>query len=204
MHKYTLEQRKFIEENCKGKTNQELTDLVNAYFGINLRKTQISAYKKNHNLKSGMDFKMKPGQVSWNKGKKMSAEQYERCKATMFKKGNVPKNTYPIGTEVEMKGGYLIVKVDDKPKAPKWDNWKMKHHLVWEKANGPVPEGCRVIFKDGDPSNCDLSNLGLLTKAEHILANLNGLRNTDPKITETGMVVAKVLGKMSEIRKAEE
>jgi hypothetical protein len=35
------------------------------------------------------------------------------------------------------------------------------HHVIWEKANGPVPDGYVVRMKDGNPNNLALENLAL-------------------------------------------
>jgi hypothetical protein len=48
---------------------------------------------------------------------------------------------------------------------------------VWEEANGPVPAGYIVAFIDGDPLNCELGNLRLLTRAENIARNRNFSKN---------------------------
>ena len=50
-------------------------------------------------------------------------------------------------------------------------NWRAKKNIVWEKHNGPVPKGHCVVLLDGDPANCEIGNLVLLTRAE--LAELN-------------------------------
>lgn len=33
------------------------------------------------------------------------------------------------------------------------------HHRVWCDANGTIPDGCQVMFADGDRANCSLENL---------------------------------------------
>lgn len=42
--------------------------------------------------------------------------------------------------------------------------WEYKHKVVWEQANGKVPEDCVIIFLDGDESNCELNNLYCTSK----------------------------------------
>jgi len=42
------------------------------------------------------------------------------------------------------------------------------HHQVWEQANGPIPAGHKVCFKDGDHRNTKLDNLELLTNSEEV------------------------------------
>lgn len=42
--------------------------------------------------------------------------------------------------------------------------WEYKHKIVWEEANGKIPDGRVIIFLDGDESNCDLRNLYCTSK----------------------------------------
>lgn len=42
----------------------------------------------------------------------------------------------------------------------------MLHVVVWEEANGPVPKGMIVVFKDGDTMNVTLENLEIITRQE--------------------------------------
>lgn len=42
------------------------------------------------------------------------------------------------------------------------------HIVVWESANGKVPEGCEIHHRDFNPENNALENLQCLTKAEHV------------------------------------
>lgn len=66
----------------------------------------------------------------------------------------------PVGSERDTGKGYVLVKVAEHPKVPQSkDNWRMKHVLVWERENGPLPDGMDVWFADGDSSNLDPANL---------------------------------------------
>lgn len=101
-----------------------------------------------------------------NKGKRidefMSAEGIERSSSTRFKKGHLPHNTKPIGYErIDSKDGYVYVKVSMSGKMV------AKHRYVWEQANGKVPDGYVVSFRDGNRRNCDLSNLYLLSREDN-------------------------------------
>lgn len=39
------------------------------------------------------------------------------------------------------------------------------HRYKWEKLRGPIPDGYKLHFKDGDTTNCRISNLELLTRS---------------------------------------
>lgn len=77
----------------------------------------------------------------------MSQEQYEKCRATMFKKGDVPANHMEVGEYTHTTDGYLIRKV--KETGPQWERFEFVHRAAWEEHNGPVPEGKMVSFLDG-------------------------------------------------------
>lgn len=65
----------------------------------------------------------------------------------------------PVGYERETKGG-ILVKVAEEAAVPmSKDNWRFKHHIAYEDAYGPIPEGHVVMAVDGDSRNCDPGNL---------------------------------------------
>lgn len=110
----------------------------------------------------------KKGDVPANKGKKMSAELYERCSATFFKKGIVPHNVVAIGTERITDDGYIEVKVKN---GGLQKNWKLKQRLIWEQHNGPIPKGYNIQFKDGNPQNLSIDNLYIISRSDQLKKN---------------------------------
>lgn len=118
-------------------------------------------------------------------GKKMPKEVYEKVKHTMFAKGNVPPNHRPVGSERISKDGYIEVKVAEPNK------WRLKQRVVYEEAKGKIPEGCTIIFLDGNKRNFDIDNLRCITRSELLYLNCNGLNNSN-EITETGILMARL------------
>lgn len=193
---FAPEIQKFIKENAKGLYNKELTDLVNKTFGTAYTVNQIDCYKSNNGIVSGLTGHFEKGHISHNKGKKMSPEQYAKCKATMFKKGNVPHNTVPVGTEVVIKDGYTKVKIAQP------DVWAHKHRLIYEKAHGcKVSDDQMVIFLDGDCTNFDIKNLALISRAEGLSLMQQKLRSSDAEITRAGVGVVRLQNKIKEVKK---
>ena len=183
--KYTDEMKQFILDNYKGRYNQELADLFNQKFNTNITSRTIKSYKANNNLNSGLTGKFRKGQTPHNKGKKMPKEVYEKVKHTMFANGNVPPNHRPVGSERISKDGYIEVKVAEPNK------WRLKQRVVYEEAKGKIPEGCTIIFLDGNKRNLDIDNLRCVTRSELLYLNCNGLNNSN-EITETGILMARL------------
>ena len=109
------------------------------------------------------------GHESANKGKRieeyMSAEAIAKCSRTRFKPGHVPHNTREMGSESLHADGFVYLKTED--------GIVLKHRYVWEQAHGPIPDGYVVTFADGDRTNCDLSNLRLITREDVIRRIIN-------------------------------
>lgn len=183
--KYTDEMKQFILDNYKGRYNQELADLFNQKFNTNITSRTIKSYKANNKLNSGLTGKFRKGQTAHNKGKKMPKEVYEKVKHTMFAKGNVAPNHRPVGSERISKDGYIEVKVAEPNK------WRLKQRVVYEEAKGKIPEGCTIIFLDGNKRNFDIDNLRCITRSELLYLNCNGLNNSN-EITETGILMARL------------
>ena len=197
-YNYSEENIKFLIENVKSISHKELTRRFNERFNTNLSESDIANMKRKLKLTNGIDTKFKKGQTSWNKGKKMSYDQYRRCAATMFKTGNIPANAREIGSEREDKNGYILIKIQD---GHKNKNWIRKHRYLYEQAYGEIPTGHKVIFADGNNRNFDLDNLVLISNAEGLIMNRNRLFKQDKDLTKTGVTVAKLLDKVNKRKK---
>jgi len=130
---------------------------------VYLRSTQ---YPKGYLGGKASQFKL--GHIPKNKGVKMPAELYKMVKPTMFKKGNKPANTKPVGTinvRADSSGRlYQYIKIKD-------SHWELLQRHVWTQANGKIPTGSVVIFLDGNYLNCELSNLQVITRKENMARN---------------------------------
>lgn len=197
-HIYSDEEHQFIIDNVEGITLKELTKRFNEKFNLNVTENAIANRKNILGLKSGIvGGQFQKGHITANKGKKgyMTPEQYEKCKATMFKKGQVPQNHKPVGSERIDREGYVLIKVAEPNK------WRPKHRVLWEKVNGPIPEKHRLIFADGNRQNIALDNLILVSYAQSFIMNQKDLFKKDKELTKAGVTVAKVLDKVNKRKK---
>ena len=135
-----------------------------------------------------MATQIKPGAVPWNKGVPGSTGTHENCRKTQFKKGRKPEesNKYsPIGTLRLSKDGYLERKVTDDHPVPA-RRWVAVHRLVWEAANGPIPEGHIVAFIGNRRTNVleeiTVDRLECISRAEN--ARRNHPRNKSPELAQ--------------------
>lgn len=188
--KYPEGMEEYIRSIAKGKTTGEIAKAVSEHFGIEFSSSQCRTYRKNHDIVSGLDCRFKKGHEPANKGKKMSPETYEKCKATMFHKGRVAANRFKIGEYTHTKDGYLIRKV--KKHGSQWERFELVHRKVWEEHNGPIPEGKMVSFLDGNKDNCNIENLVLIDNRENLELTRSKLRFSDAELTKAGVAVVKV------------
>lgn len=193
--KYTEAEKEFIRSFAFGHSHREITDAFNERFNPPIGTNQIRAYLKNNKILTGRTGFFEKGHVPANKGTHTGGWE-----PTQFKKGNMPANHKPVGTESvrsNYKKGqkYVYVKVAEP------NRWRMKHILVWEKHHGPVPKGKIIIFLDGNVLNTDIDNLMMIDRSVHARMNQLGLRSHDPDITRTGAYVAELVTKISEAKK---
>lgn len=192
---YSEEKVNFLKNNVKGIFTCELADRFNKEFNCNLDASDISKMKRHLKLTSGVNTKFKKGQTAYNKGKKMSIEQYEKCKNTMFKKGNKTYNTRKLFEERIDVDGYTYIKIKEPNK------WVLKHRWLYEKEKGKIPKGYNLIFLDGNKQNLDLDNLMLVSDAELFIMNQNNLYKKNKQLTEAGIGVAKLIDKVNKTKK---
>jgi len=203
LHKWTAAEIEWMQKNVPGQPMKESYKQYVQEFGMeDVTIDQYNSAMHRYKIRTGRDTKRKKGQSPANKGKKMSAEQYEKVRHTFFKPGQKPPQTLPIGAE-KVANGYTWVKVADKTHASMQENFKLKHHMVWEEHNGPIQPGEVVIFLDGDRTNITIENLQKITYAEHRIMNRKKLRHSDPEITKTGVAAAKLMAVIHERTKDE-
>lgn len=189
-HKYTAEEHEFLHSFIPGHTYKEIVEEYNKRFSEPITVSRVKEYMGNHKIKNGLTGRFKKGQVPFNKGWKGVCAK--GCEKTWFKDGHLPHNTKPIGYERITRDGYVEVKVAMRPSRKDCnDNFILKHRLIWEQANGPIPKGHIVIFKDGNKQNFDLDNLALITREEHLQLTRRELRSSEAELTETGILIAK-------------
>lgn len=174
---WTEKEIKFITENYSDMNTTDIATILNRPIGGVYGKAHSMGLKKSKEYLAimlereakklaefGKNYQFKKGNLPYNYGQKMSKIIYEKIQKTMFKKGSKPHNTRKEGEESKSTDGYTYVKIAD-------NDWRLKHRVVWEKINGPIPANHIVVFKDNNQENFDINNLELITKSENMLRN---------------------------------
>jgi hypothetical protein len=211
---YTPEEIRFLKENIAGHTHAEITALFNERFGTDFKREQISM--KLHKYGILKSHKYTPEEIRFLKENIAGCRYAEitalfnerfgldislRIMTSTLKRygilnkmltGKVP---LPVGTERVLVTGYTEVKVCNP------NTWKLKHHLIWEAANGDIPDRHYVIFADHNTLNLKLENLILVSDAELAYMNHFKLISVNGEITKTGKLIADTKMMLNMLRK---
>lgn len=142
--------------------------------GLRKSKAWIAERASEYNARpdhGGRQHRFKPGHATWNKGTSFTAGG--RSAETRFKPGHRGGKAlalwHPVGALRINADGYMQRKINDD--LPMHKRWRAEHLLVWESANGPLPDGHIIVFKDGNRMNFAMDNLECITRRENMLRN---------------------------------
>lgn len=125
------------------------------------------------------------GMIPWNKGLKGWHKVQPK---NLFKKGNLPKQTRPEGSERINKDGFTEVKIDYRNK------WRLKHHLVYEDYYGEkVGRWDKVIFLDGNRQNFNPKNLVKLSTGEQVCLAKGKMLSDDVELNKAAVNFARLV-----------
>lgn len=177
--KWTAEKMELLRRLYPSNLTKDIAHLFDATPKAVSHMAYRCGIRKNPEIRAmnGKACQFQKGHVPFNKGKKwyefMSEEGHKNSVRAQFKSGDIPFNTRPMYSERFSKNGYIEIKI------PVHNKYVLKHRWVWESHNGPIPKGCQIHFLDGNRTNCDISNLEMITHAEN--ARRNGTWNKYPK-----------------------
>ncbi|MCP3923378.1 MAG: HNH endonuclease [Desulfobacterales bacterium] len=188
--KYTSEQLNFLKKGYLSRTGPELTKAFNKKFGTSKSVKAIYTLLKRYKYKSGRTGCYSKGESPWNKGTKGIIKPNKGN----FKKGDIPANIKPIGSErICPKDGFILIKIaETDPYTGAKTRYKHKHLFIWEKEKGPIPKGMVVAFKDGNKENCTLENLMLISRAELLRLNNIQYKNTPDELKPSVLLLTKL------------
>lgn len=188
-YRYKVEELRFIAENRKTMSGAELAAAFNSRFEHNKSVSAINSVCKVRGWDTGRTGQFQKGDKPFNAGTK----GLMKPNSTSFKKGLVPINLKPVGSErIDKKDGYTWVKTAEP------NQWRQKHVLNWEAEHGPIPDGHIIRFIDTNTANPALENLELVSRHELLLLNRKRYTQAPPEIQPTLRMMAKVEAVMFE------
>jgi len=193
-HSYTAEQIAYLRRHATIE-RYWLTRSFNNHFGLAVTEDAIKQVCLRRGIKTGRTGRFAKGNNPFNKGKK----GHNGFSCTRFKEGNRPHTWKPVDSEVvDNKDGYVHIKTAEP------NVWRAKQVVLWEQANGPVPDGSCVIFADGDKLNFTPDNLVTVTRAELLYLNRKTLIKEDKDLTKTAVNVARLACRVQKLNRVRE
>lgn len=189
LHIWSEEEKEYLKQITSGHHYREIKELMNKKFNLDLTSNQIKGAINRYKLNTGFTGHFPKNHIPFNKG--IRGICAKGCEKTWFKRGSIPQNHRPVGSERTNVDGYVEIKVAEPNK------WRLKHSLIWEEQNGPVIKGYAVIFGDGNRSNFDINNLVLVSRQQLLILNKNRLIQKDADLTRTAVIIADIYQKIS-------
>lgn len=175
---YSREEQAWLEANRLLPISEYHAGFVAAFGRPDVTPSNLHSRRKRLGWSTGRTGHFAKGAAPHNKGKKCAPGTgglHPNARRTQFKKGQEPHNTQYLGHERVSKDGYVEISVDQpNPHTGYERRYVLKHKYLWEKINGPVPEGYALKCLDSNPLNTDPSNWEPVPRA--VLARLNGGR----------------------------
>lgn len=165
------EKLEYFKSIVPGHLTNEIIELYKQKYGEEMSKWKVQGLKKTYKLYSNVN--------------------------TQFKKGECQGSQYfsPIGSERKIQNGNILVKIAEP------NVWKLKHRYIYENKYGKIPKNKMIIFLDGNKNNFDINNLKLIDRNEHLIAIKKDLYFNNKELTETGIIIAKLMNKTCNIKK---
>ncbi|MDR0472332.1 MAG: HNH endonuclease [Treponema sp.] len=196
---YTDVHINWLRKNVPGTPLEIVSEKFNKRFCLSSNVDTVKNLSHKYGIKSRLKRHQFPkGNVPFNKGRKGYCAH--GCEVSWFTKGHRPANWRPVGSERTSADGYVEIKVTNKPLLGQ-KRWRLKHVVVFEKENGPVPKGHCVIFLDGNKNNITLDNLCMITRQVHAVMCHMHLFTDDPEITMANCILAANKVAVSNLKK---
>src|SRR5574344_3008277 len=135
-HKWTDEERKWLEDNINNYSWKTIVDAFNLHFGFEISQPAIEHFCLRHKITHGRE----------NESGFITGEH------------NSYSPVHPIGTERTDSRGRVFIKISNNP-ADAYNNWVQKDRYVWKQAHGKLSRDELLIHLDQDKKNCGIDNL---------------------------------------------
>lgn len=225
---WTDEMIEFLKIKSEGKLLSDITDEINDQFNLNLSERQVETSKYRNGIKSykkrghyrliftdeikrfiknhhkGCSVDEMRELINDKFGKEFTSLQIRNHYNdyglvsnydTRYKSGNRHVRWKPVGAERIDSRGRTYVKMSDTGK-----KWKLKSHVVYEKANGSIPDGLVLMYLDRDEKNWCLDNLLAVDKSTlGTVVSQDALLIDEPIFNLASVTLAKLERKIREL-----
>lgn len=176
----------FIDQHKNEYEAPYMAKLIKENFGKEYTARQIKNFKVNHGYTgtlTGANNKYRPNPHKGQKGWCVPNSE-----STRFKNDERSWATAPLLTIRKRPaiGNYLFIKIAE-PNV--WINYA---RYVWEQANGPLKEGEKIKFLDGNKENCALENLMIIDNQVQGKCHALGRYSDNAELTKAGILLSKI------------
>lgn len=186
---FTHSQVEYIKKMYMNHSPKRVAELLNKTCNGSFTTAQIKSFVHNHGINCGRTGHFEKGQKPWNSGTKGVMKPNK----TSFKKGDIPCNVRPVGSERITKDGYRSIKIAEPNK------WELLQRHNWAEVHGDENMPDNLRFKDGDKMNCDIDNLEPVTNSENIRLTHLGYNAMPDEVKPVILNVAKVEAKIYQL-----
>ena len=151
-------------------TEEEESWLIDNFHKLGGVKTPDEFYKRFNKRRGYPSIRAK----ALNLGLKADAETVKRNKNYVRR--------VPIGTIIDDGEGYLKIKTGNGS-----SGWERLHRYIWENYNGPLPDGYKIFFLDGNKRNLRIDNLVAVPAEFHAIMNKLGWNKDDRDSAKAGL-----------------
>lgn len=211
---YSADEMAWLEANRLMVISDYHAAFVEAFGRDDVSAVNLHSLRKRKGWSTGRTGCFAKGSTPHNKGKKCEpgkGGRHPNARRTQFKKGNLPHNTRHLGHErIDAEDGYVYISVaETNPHTGFERRYVLKHVWLWEKANGPIPDGHCLKCLDGDKLNTDPSNWECIPRA--LLPRLAGgnrhrkvlaFDDAEPEVKPVLLTLAKLEHATRQKRKA--
>jgi hypothetical protein len=174
MRHFTKGEDQFLRENYLTIPTKRMSAILGRADSVARQRMKILGLKVPADIIAQFraESQIKAGNVPFNKGRKlaewMSRKSIAASKAGRFKPGGLPATT--------LYNGCITIRTDNRGVKSKWirtskARWVPLARFKWAKKHGRIKRGIKIIHKDGNAMNCNLSNLLALTAGQLMKRN---------------------------------
>tara|TARA_R110001599_G_scaffold100770_9_gene258144 strand:+ start:8337 stop:8951 length:615 start_codon:yes stop_codon:yes gene_type:complete len=196
---YSEQELAFVKANCTLAIKELYAAFCQAFTRPEITANNLKSLRTRKGWKTGRTGQFKKGNIPHPDARPKGPNK------TSFKKGHVPPNSQPLYSERITKDGYIEIKVpEENPYNGSTSRYRLKHQVIWEKENDPVPEGYILHFIDGDRTNCDPSNLEIFPRGVGAIMNKKKYSSMPDEIKPALKTLAKLQYRHYELRQKEQ